>query len=343
MQIKPQSILVTGGAGFIGSSFVRLSLERGAKVVVLDALTYAGHPENISNLGPKMTLVEGDIRDAALVSKLLREHKIDSIVHFAAESHVDRSIEDPTDFVQTNVVGTYALLKESYRYYKDLAQDQKSQFRYLQVSTDEVFGSLGETGFFTEKSPIEPNSPYSASKAGADQLVRAWFHTYKFPTVTTHCSNNYGPRQFPEKLIPRMIQCALKGEKLPVYGKGANIRDWIHVEDHCEGIWLALTKGDLGGVYCFGGRAERNNLDVVKTICSILDELRPRAQGKKYEELVNFVTDRLGHDFRYAIDDSLAEKTLGFKRKYDFTRGLKDTVKWYLDHQAWCDTILNRK
>ncbi len=336
---KARTLLVTGGAGFIGSSFVEMALGRGHRVVVLDALTYAGHRESLP-VSDDCRLVVGNIADATLVGALLREEKIGAVVNFAAESHVDRSIHAPGDFIDTNVIGTFKMLHASLDYWRSLAPDEKAAFRYLQVSTDEVYGALGETGKFTEASPIAPNSPYAASKAAGDHLVRAWNHTYGLPTITTNCSNNYGPRQHPEKLIPHLITCALAGKPLPIYGSGGNTRDWIHVEDHCAGIFLALEGGRLGETYCFGGDAERKNLDVARQICTILDGLRPRTDGVSYQAQLTFVADRLGHDWRYAIDDALAQKELGFSRRYGFDDGLMATVKWYLDHQQWCELAL---
>lgn len=332
-------LLVTGGAGFIGSHFVRQGVAQGAEITVLDALTYAGLRQNLENLGGpgSCTLQVGDIRDAALCHRIIAEGRFDAVLHFAAESHVDRSIDGPAVFVETNVLGTSNLLSASLNYWKALPAAEKTKFRYLQVSTDEVFGTLGDTGYFTEETPLAPNSPYSASKAGGDLLVRAWHHTYGLPTLITHCSNNYGSHQFPEKLIPTIIRCALAGKPLPVYGEGKNVRDWIHVEDHCRGIWAALERGTPGGSYCFGGRAERRNLEVVQAICRELDALQPRKDGKSYATQVSFVTDRLGHDWRYAIDDSESERALGFTRTYDFERGLRDTVKWYAENEAWCE------
>ena len=338
--MKPtRTLLVTGGAGFIGSSFVEMAIGRGHRVVVLDALTYAGHRESLP-VHEACRLVVGSIADATLVGKLVREEKVGAVVNFAAESHVDRSIDAPGDFIDTNVVGTFKMLHASLDYWRSLSPDEAASFRYLQVSTDEVYGALGETGKFTETSPMTPNSPYAASKAAGDQLVRAWNHTYGLPTITTNCSNNYGPRQHPEKLIPHLITCALAGKPLPIYGTGGNTRDWIHVEDHCAGIFLALERGKLGETYCFGGDAERKNLDVAKQICTILDALRPREDGVSYDKQLTFVADRLGHDWRYAIDDALAQKELGFARKYRFEDGLEATVKWYLDHQPWCELAL---
>jgi dTDP-glucose 4,6-dehydratase len=335
------SLLVTGACGFIGSSFVRQSVKQGYKVIVLDAMTYAGHKENLE--GVPHELVVGNIQDEALVKKILETHSIQGLINFAAESHVDRSITGPSAFIETNIQGTFNLLSCAYEYWKNLDENKKKDFRYVQISTDEVYGSLGATGKFNETLPYKPNSPYSASKAAADHLVRAWFHTYGLPTITTNCSNNYGPRQFPEKLIPHMIACALGSKPLPVYGDGGNVRDWIHVEDHCDGILLAFTRGQPGLTYCFGGNAERNNLDVVKTICKELDELLPRGDHKSYGDLITFVTDRLGHDRRYAIDDTFAQKELGFKRKYNFENGLKNTIQWYLDNTAWSKAVTGAK
>jgi dTDP-glucose 4,6-dehydratase len=336
--VSPSSFLVTGGAGFIGSAFVRLLAQGGHRITVLDALTYAGHRENLE--GVKAELVVGNICDGPLVSRLLKEHQINVVVNFAAESHVDRSISSPAEFIETNVRGTCALLTASLDHFQKLPD--KAKFRYVQISTDEVYGSLGPTGKFSETSPFAPNSPYSASKAAGDHLVRAWFHTYGLPTLTTNCSNNYGPRQYPEKLIPHMIHCALTGRPLPVYGDGGNVRDWIHVEDHCHGILLAVERGKPGETYCFGGDAERNNLDVVRALCRELDRRKPRADGKPHESAIQFVTDRLGHDRRYAIDDARARRELGFTRRHTFEQGLADTVAWYLDNGAWREAVLKR-
>jgi dTDP-glucose 4,6-dehydratase len=337
-----RSILVTGAAGFIGSAFVREALKHGDKVIMYDALTYAGHMPNIEScLKPgRCEFVKGDIRDFDAALATLRTHAITHLVNFAAESHVDNSIHGPKPFLETNIMGTFSMLEAARTYWSELLESDKSSFRFLQVSTDEVFGELEDEGYFTEESSYQPNSPYSASKAASDHLARAWAHTYKLPVVITNCSNNYGPRQFPEKLIPRMITCALAEKPLPVYGKGANVRDWIHVEDHAAGVWTALTDGTVGESYCFGGRSERRNLEVVQTICSILDELRPRTGGQKYSELISFVTDRAGHDWRYAIDDSKSETKLGFSRKYKhFEDGLRQTVRWYLDNGDWLTSV----
>lgn len=335
----PKTVLVTGGAGFIGSCFVRELLNKGIAVTVLDAFTYAGSLANLQNLkGPgKYRIVTGNICDLELVAKILREDQIDAVVNFAAESHVDRSITGPSEFIETNIRGTFVLLNASLSYWNE---NGRRPFRFQQISTDEVFGSLGVEGYFSEHTPLAPNSPYSASKASGDFLVGAWNHTYGLPTVITNCSNNYGPRQHPEKLIPHLILQSLANRPLPIYGDGLNVRDWIHVEDHCAGVFLALTRGHVGERYCFGGNAERTNLEVAKAICQILDQAKPRSDGRKYEENITFVKDRLGHDRRYAIDDNFAQQTLGFKRMYDFEKGLEATVHWYLDNDQWCQEIL---
>lgn len=345
MGSRSKNILLTGGAGFIGSNFVELAVERGHTIIVLDQLTYAGHKENLEGIrGPgRFELVQGDIRDRELVKSLLKKHSIDWLMNFAAESHVDRSISGPAVFVETNILGTYNLLECALAHYNSLNGSEKESFRYLQISTDEVYGSLGPTGKFSETTQYQPNSPYSASKAAGDHLARAWHHTFHLPTITTNCTNNYGPRQFPEKLIPHMILCALSDRALPVYGDGGNIRDWIHVKDHNEGVLLALERGTPGETYCLGGNSERNNLDVVKSICKILDELKPRSDKKSYETKITFVTDRPGHDRRYAIDDSKAEKELGFKRKYTrFEDGLKQTIAWYIENFDWCEAVMKK-
>lgn len=340
-----KSILVTGGAGFIGSAFVRTALGQGQPIVIYDALTYAGHLPNIEPClkSGVCEFVKGNIADYGLLVETLRKHSVSQIVNFAAESHVDNSIQGPKLFLETNVMGTFNLLEASRTYWNGLEDSAKKEFRFLHVSTDEVFGELEDDGFFTETSVYRPNSPYSATKAASDHLVRAWGHTYKLPVIITNCSNNYGPRQFPEKLIPRMLTCALSEQRLPVYGKGANVRDWIHVEDHVQGIWQALTLGALGESYCFGGRSERRNLLVVQSLCAILDDLKPRANGASYTELITFVTDRAGHDWRYAIDDAKAETELGFRRKYtQFEDGLKQTVQWYLDNPQWLNSVTEK-
>lgn len=337
-------LIITGGAGFIGSCFVREAVARGDDVFVIDALTYAGHEENLTNVRDKIQLVIGDICDGNLVAQTINEFAPDVVINFAAESHVDNSIEEPADFIQTNIVGTYTLLEATRSYWNGLKNEaKKSSFRFLQISTDEVYGSLGDTGKFSESTSYSPNSPYSASKAAADHLVNAWHHTYGLPTIITNCSNNYGPRQHPEKLIPTMILSALDGKKLPVYGDGKNVRDWIHVEDHCTGVYLALTKGNPGETYVFGGHAEMQNIDVVTSICEMLDALKPKKDGKSYKEQISFVKDRLGHDRRYAIDDSKAKSKLGFTRNHDFASGLRATVEWYLDNQDWRKVVLEKR
>jgi len=334
------TLLVTGGAGFIGSNFAGLALAEGHKVIVLDLFTYAGHEANLSHLKGQLEVVRGDIADEGLVRDLLAKQKPDALLNFAAESHVDRSITGPAPFIRTNIQGVFNLLRCASEYMGTLPEQKKKGFRYLQVSTDEVYGELGETGAFTEQSPYKPNSPYSASKASGDMLTRAWHKTYALPALVTNCSNNYGPRQFPEKLIPFMIHNAINGKPLGIYGRGQNVRDWIHVDDHCRGVLLALEKGTLGQTYCFGGNSERNNVQVVEKLCDILDELRPKSDGSSYRRQITFVTDRPGHDFRYAIDDSLACRTLGFKRQHNFDSGLKSTVEWYLANTAWMKEVM---
>ncbi|MDB2414864.1 dTDP-glucose 4,6-dehydratase [Rickettsiales bacterium] len=345
--IQPKNLLVTGAAGFIGSIFVHQAVQRGQNVIVLDALTYAGRRGNLSWIEGKGSyeLIIGNICDTALVKKILFDNKIDAVVNFAAESHVDRSIESSRIFIETNVMGTHSMLEASREYWDSLSPRKKDEFRYVQISTDEVYGSLslGSGDKFSETSLMRPNSPYSASKAAADHLVRAWFETYDLPTIATNCSNNYGARQHEEKLIPKMIMRAIRGESLTIHGDGKNVRDWIHTHDHCEGIYLALTKGRPGRTYCFGGNAERSNIEVVKQICYILDDLRPRKDGRSYIELITFVPDRKGNDRRYAIDDNRAEKELGFKRKYDFESGLVETIKWYMKNENWSQMLDEEK
>lgn len=334
-------ILVTGACGFIGSNFVRRAVQEGRQVIALDALTYAGHLENLEGItGPgSLELVRGDIRNFELLTSLFQAHAFDAVLNFAAETHVDRSIEGPRAFIETNISGTFTLLQATLNYWQTLEGSKKERFRYLQISTDEVYGSLGATGYFSEVTPMAPNSPYSASKAGADLLVRAWHHTYGLPVLTTNCSNNYGPYQFPEKLIPHMILCALSGRPLPVYGDGLNVRDWIHVDDHCSGVFLALERGKAGETYCLGGNAERDNLNVVETICRTLDELQPSPHGS-YLKNIQFVKDRPGHDRRYAIDSTRAQDELGFTRQFSFEKGLRETIRWYLDHQKWIESVM---
>lgn len=338
-----QTWLVTGGAGFIGGNFVLQAVRDGIKVVNLDALTYAGNPDTLASLegDPRHVFVHGDIGDGELVARLLAEHRPDAVINFAAESHVDRSIDGPAAFVQTNVVGTLALLEAVRDYWKSLEQPKKDAFRFLHVSTDEVYGSLGETGLFTEETAYAPNSPYAASKAASDHLVRAFHHTYGLPVLTTNCSNNYGPYQFPEKLIPLIIAKALAGEPLPIYGDGGNVRDWLYVGDHCTAIRAVLAGGRVGEVYNVGGNAEKRNIEVVKTICSLLDAKRPRSDGRKYEEQITFVSDRPGHDRRYAIDAGKIRAELGWKPAHCFEQGIADTVDWYLHNQPWVQRVLD--
>jgi dTDP-glucose 4,6-dehydratase len=332
-------ILITGGAGFIGANFVLDWLALNDEPVInLDKLTYAGNPETLQSLhgDSRHTLVQGDIGDRALVSRLLAEHQPRAIVNFAAESHVDRSIHGPGDFIHTNIVGTYELLEAVRQYWSALAAPEKAAFRFLHVSTDEVYGSLAKDApAFTEQHHIEPNSPYSASKAASDHLVRAWHHTYGLPVLTTNCSNNYGPYHFPEKLIPLMIVNALAGKNLPVYGDGQQIRDWLYVKDHCSAIRRVLEAGKLGETYNVGGWNEKANLEIVHTVCSLLDELRPRADGKPYKEQITYVTDRPGHDRRYAIDARKLQAELGWKPAETFETGIRKTVQWYLDNPDW--------
>jgi len=344
------NILVTGGCGFIGSNFIRQRLlESGSplgKLVNLDLLTYAGNPANLADLAsdPRYVFQKGDIGDEALVSKLLAEHEIGAVLNFAAESHVDRSIDSPEPFIQTNVTGTLRLLNAARHYWKSLPDDRRAAFRFLHVSTDEVYGTLApHDPAFTETTPFAPNSPYAASKAASDHLVRAFHHTYGFPTLTTNCSNNYGPYHFPEKLIPLMILNALDGKPLPVYGDGQQIRDWLFVEDHAAAIWLVLQKGRLGETYNVGGLNERANLDVVKTLCALLDEKSPRPDGASYSAQITYVADRPGHDRRYAIDCSKIQSELGWSPRESFETGLARTVDWYLANRAWTDEITNTR
>src|SRR5690348_4286497 len=338
-----RTLLVTGGAGFIGANFVLQAVADGLHVVNLDKLTYAGNLDTLASLhgDARHVFAQGDIGDRALVARLLTEHHPDAIVNFAAESHVDRSIDGPAEFVQTNVVGTLGLLECARDYWRSLDGAAREAFRFLHVSTDEVYGSLGETGKFKETTPYAPNSPYSASKASSDHLVRAFHHTYGLPVLTTNCSNNYGPYQFPEKLIPLVIARALKGEKLPVYGDGRNVRDWLFVLDHCSAIRRVLEVGRAGETYNVGGDSERENIHVVKTICALLDAKRPLADGRKRESLIEFVKDRPGHDRRYAIDSSKLQRELGWKPSVDFEAGIARTVDWYLDNQPWVQRVLD--
>ena len=344
------NLLVTGGAGFIGSNFIRQRLlEKGSpltRIVNLDALTDAGNPANLADVAhdPRYVFVHGDIGDTALVAQLLGEHQIDAIIHFAAESHVDRSIDSPEPFFQTNVIGTLRLLNCAKQHWSGLPGARKGAFRFLHVSTDEVYGTLGATDApWNEERPYEPNSPYAASKAASDHLVRAFQHTYGFPTITTNCSNNYGPYHFPEKLIPLMILNALEGKPLPVYGDGRQIRDWLYVEDHATAIWLALNHGREGETYNVGGLNERANIEIVTRICSLLDRKSPRADGLSYALQITHVADRPGHDRRYAIDSTKIRRELGWSPKENFDTGIEKTVDWYLAHRDWAAEITARR
>ena len=335
--------LVTGGAGFIGGNFVLEAVARGVRIVNLDALTYAGNLQTLAGLhgNPAHVFVEGDIGDRALVARLLAEHQPDAVLNFAAESHVDRSIDGPAAFIQTNVVGTLGLLEAVRDHWKTLSAEKAAAFRFLHVSTDEVYGTLGETGKFTETTAYAPNSPYSASKAASDHLVRAFHHTYGLPVLTTNCSNNYGPYQFPEKLIPLVIAKALAGEPLPVYGDGTQVRDWLFVADHCEAIRTVLAKGRVGETYNVGGNAERQNIEVVHAICALLDARRPRLDGKPRSSQITHVADRPGHDRRYAIDASKLKAELGWEPRYSFEEGIAFTVDWFLANQEWVNGVLD--
>ncbi len=336
---SPRSMLVTGGAGFIGCNFIRLALDNDPelRLVNIDALTYAGHRANLDDVaarnGDRYFFVHADIRDASTLRSLFEEHDIDTVVHLAAESHVDRSIDGPLDFIDTNIRGTANLLEAARGAWHD-----RSDVRFHHVSTDEVFGSLGADGLFTETTPYDPSSPYSASKAAADHLVRAWHRTYGLPMTLSNCSNNYGPFQFPEKLIPLMIRNAVAGAALPVYGEGANIRDWLHVEDHCRALDLIVRRGRPGRTYNVGGNNERTNLEVVRAICDTVNEMRP--DGRDRSELIEFVADRPGHDLRYAIDADRLISEVGWVPTFDFDSGLRETVRWYLENEAWCETVM---
>ena len=335
-------IIVTGGAGFIGSAVIRkLIATRSWEVLNLDKLTYAGNLESLATVenNPRYKFVKADICDRDHIRKIFQDYNPSGIIHLAAESHVDRSIDGPREFIETNILGTYNLLEASRAYWNNLSEPDKANFKFHHVSTDEVYGSLGDTGFFTEETPYQPNSPYSASKASSDHLVRAWHETYHLPVVTTNCSNNYGPYHFPEKLIPLVILNALEGKPLPVYGKGENVRDWLFVDDHAEALLTVFEKGKVGQTYNIGGNNEKKNIDVVKTICVLLDEMRPRAGGHKYDELITYVKDRPGHDLRYAIDANKIMRDLGWKPSETFESGIRKTLTWYLENHTWCQHV----
>ena len=348
-----KTIFVTGGAGFIGTNFVKWLLARSeVNVIIIDKLTYAGHLFSLQDVLdlPSVTFIQADIADRLTMDSLFTKHCPHAIVNFAAESHVDRSIDNPTPFIETNTVGTFVLLEAARQYWMTLPTKEKGQFRFLHVSTDEVYGTLGPEGQFSEETPYAPNSPYAASKAAADHFVRAYFHTYGFPAITTNCSNNYGPYQFPEKLIPLMLLNALEGKALPIYGDGRHVRDWLYVEDHCEGLWMVMCQGQPGGKYNVGGQNELSNLELVNILLDLLEELMPASQNQllqsqgsaTYEELKVFVEDRPGHDRRYAIDASKVQSELQWAPKFSLETGLKKTIQWYLSHRHWCDTVLEK-
>jgi dTDP-glucose 4,6-dehydratase len=340
------TLLVTGGAGFIGGCFVRQILaQTDWRIINLDKLTYAGNLDSLASIwnNPRHLFVQGDIADGPLVQSLLQQHQITAVMNFAAESHVDRSIDGPGEFVQTNVVGTFRLLEAVRAYYSQLTDARRAAFRLLHVSTDEVYGSLGPTGLFTEQTPYAPNSPYSASKAASDHFVRAYHHTYHLPVLITNCSNNYGPFQFPEKLIPLMILNALEGKPLPVYGDGQNVRDWLYVEDHCTALRTVLERGRIGEVYNIGGNNERKNLDIVHLVCDLMDQFQPNLAHRPCRSLIKFVTDRPGHDRRYAIDCSKLTTELGWQPQMDFAQGLSATIRWYLDNSTWVQNVTSGK
>lgn len=331
-------VLLTGGAGFIGSALVRyLTEETDTRVINVDKLTYAGSLLSLGSAAKSKQHVfeQEDISDGTAIRSLFEKHQPDYVMHLAAESHVDRSIDGPGEFIQTNIVGTYTMLQAAREYYENLEASKRESFKFHHISTDEVYGSLGDSGLFTETTRYKPNSPYSASKASSDHLVRAWNKTYNLPVVISNCSNNYGPYQFPEKLIPLMIQKALAGEDLPIYGKGDNVRDWLYVDDHVKALWKIVTEGEDGGVYNVGGHNEKTNMQVVDTICEILDDLSPRVDGKAYGDQKTFVKDRPGHDKRYAIDASKISKTLGWMPQETFESGIRKTIQWYLDNDQW--------
>lgn len=341
MMKEYKRVIVTGGAGFIGSALVRMLVNNGITVLNIDKLTYAGNLSSLASIAdkPNYTFEQIDICDRENVNRIFTEFQPDSIMHLAAESHVDRSIDSPEEFINTNIIGTYTLLEASRKYWNMLSEEDKQNFRFLLVSTDEVYGSLGKTGYFSEKSNYDPRSPYSSSKASADHLVSAWYHTYGLPTLKTNCSNNYGPYHYPEKLIPLIIINALAKQDLPIYGNGDNIRDWLYVEDHVNALWTVINNGIPGESYNIGGHNEKTNLEVVTNICKILDEIMPRNDGISYNTQIKFVSDRPGHDARYAIDPTKIMSELGWKPTETFDTGLRKTIKWYLENNAWWEPL----
>ena len=340
-----KKILVTGGSGFIGSNFITYQINKGNKILNYDKMTYAANQKNLYGIvdNSNYSFIKGDIKETKLISSSINEFSPDIIVNFAAESHVDRSIDGPKDFIDTNILGTYELLQSSLNYYNNLTNQEKAIFRFIHVSTDEVYGSLGKEGYFTESTAYNPSSPYSASKASSDHLVNAWHHTFELPTLITNCSNNYGRFQFPEKLIPLMIISSLTNKELPIYGNGQNIRDWLYVEDHCRALDFVINKGNIGETYNIGGDEEKTNHDIVYGICDLLDSKKPLDNNVSYKDSIIYVKDRPGHDFRYAIDASKIKNQLGWKPKYKFNEAISDTVDWYINNEMWWKNILNKK
>lgn len=334
--------IITGAAGFIGSNLAHMLIDMKQDIVAIDKLTYAGNYSSIKDLeSDKFCFYQEDICDTDTIYSILSKEHPDGIFHLAAESHVDRSIDGPAAFINTNINGTFSMLVAALKYYDSLNDERKTFFRFVHISTDEVYGSLGPKGFFTENTPYAPNSPYSASKASSDLLVRAWYHTYRLPTLTTNCSNNYGPRQFPEKLIPLVIHNAISGKELPVYGTGKNIRDWLYVDDHCRALYDVMRHGIIGETYNIGGNSEKQNIEIVQKICSLLDEIIPRRDNASYRDQITFVKDRPGHDLRYAIDASKLKNELGWQPQESFESGIRKTVRWYLENSKWVDDIIN--
>ena len=340
-----KKILVTGGSGFIGSNFIIYQLNKNFKILNFDKLTYAANQNNLSNLPNKLhyNFINGDIKDFNLLSSVINDFQPHIIINFAAESHVDRSIDGPKEFIETNILGTYELLQSSLKYYNAMNNKEKDLFKFIHVSTDEVYGSLGKKDYFTELTPYKPSSPYSASKAASDHLVNAWYHTFKLPTLITNCSNNYGPFQFPEKLIPLMIISALTNKKLPIYGDGKNIRDWLYVEDHCRALDYVINKGVVGETYNIGGDEEKTNYQIVHKICELLDKKKPLKNNTSYKDSIIYVKDRPGHDFRYAIDASKIKNQLDWSPKYKFEIAIEKTIDWYIENNLWWENILNKK